>query len=120
VSYITLLKIRLLKKRTFLTKKQQKVLDFFLFLLARKCDLGQGFGIGLIFDRFDIVPSIWLIFIAGLGFDLKVDFILLRLRLALIFWFRSKGDFIFLWQVWVSPKGRPHFTAAAPCTSCRC
>ncbi|KGQ64208.1 hypothetical protein IO49_09285 [Gallibacterium anatis] len=67
MSYITLLKIRLLKKRTFLTKKQQKVLDFFLFLLARKCDLGQGF---------------W-----GL----------LRLCLALIFWFRSKGDFIFLW-----------------------
>ncbi|MEH8039102.1 hypothetical protein P9109_12140, partial [Gallibacterium anatis] len=92
MSYITLLKIRLLKKRTFLTKKQQKVLDFFLFLLARKCDLGQGFGIGLIFDRFDIVPSIWLIFIAGLGFDLTVDFILLRLRLALMLWFHPKGD----------------------------
>ncbi|KGQ38490.1 hypothetical protein JP30_10435 [Gallibacterium anatis IPDH697-78] len=59
------------------------MLDFFLFLLAIKCDLGQGFGVGLIFDRFDIVPSIWLIFIASLGFDLKDDPILLRLRLAL-------------------------------------
>ena len=53
--------------------------------------------------------------VVSLGFDLKVDPILLRLRLALMFWFRSKGDFIFLWQVWVSTKGRPTFTAASPC-----
>ncbi|MEH8076853.1 hypothetical protein P9095_10635 [Gallibacterium anatis] len=32
---------------------------------------------------------------ASLGFDLKVDFILLRLRLALMLWFRPKGDPIF-------------------------
>ncbi|WP_196247567.1 hypothetical protein [Gallibacterium anatis] len=35
-------------------------------------------------------------FVVSLGFDLKVDFILLRLRLALILWFRPKGDPILL------------------------
>ncbi|MEH8236975.1 hypothetical protein P9068_06770 [Gallibacterium anatis] len=38
---------------------------------------------------------IQLISLASLGFDLKVDFILLRLRLALMLWFRPKGDLLF-------------------------